>query len=122
MSAGSLPPAGREYYSIGEVCELLDVKAHVLRYWERQIPQLRPGKNRAGNRVYQARQIHLIALLKRLLHEDKYTMEGAKRKLEKLRDDGQIPPEGKRALDQETLEALRQELRRLESILAGGEG
>jgi hypothetical protein len=65
------PIIRKEYYSIGEVCELVDLKPHVLRYWESQFPALKPSKNRAGNRVYQRREIRLIILVRRLLHEEK---------------------------------------------------
>ncbi len=56
--------ARREYYSIGEVCEMAGLKPHVLRYWETQFRELNPSKNRAGNRVYRAREIKLIELVK----------------------------------------------------------
>ncbi len=54
--------ARREYFSIGEVCEMAGLKPHVLRYWETQFKELSPSKNRAGNRVYRAREIKLIEL------------------------------------------------------------
>lgn len=117
----SQPTASREYYSIGEVCDLLGLKAHVLRYWETQFPQLRPAKNRSGNRVYQARQIKLIALLKRLLHEELYTVAGARRHLEQLRRKGELAPAVKRALDDEMIELLQRELLALREVLAGSE-
>ena len=66
--------ARREYFSIGEVCEMAGLKPHVLRYWETQFKELSPSKNRAGNRVYRAREIKLIELVKHLLYEEKYTM------------------------------------------------
>ena len=47
--------AAKEYYSIGEVCGITDLKPHVLRYWESQFPVLKPTKNAAGNRVYRRR-------------------------------------------------------------------
>ena len=82
------PIAQREYYSIGEVCELVDLKPHVLRYWETQFPVLNPSKNRSGNRVYQRKEIKLILLVKQLLYDEKYTIEGAKQKLDQLRRGG----------------------------------
>ena len=54
------------YYSIGEVCELAGLKAHVLRYWEAQFKVLKPSKNRAGNRVYRSRDVELVLLVKHL--------------------------------------------------------
>ena len=69
------------YYSIGEVSELLDVKPHVLRYWETQFPVLKPKKNRAGNRVYKVRDIKYILTIKNLLYDKGYTISGARNKL-----------------------------------------
>src|SRR5688572_30313574 len=51
--------ARKEYYSISEVCDLVDLRPHVLRYWETQFPLLNPSKNRSGNRVYQRKEIKL---------------------------------------------------------------
>ena len=69
------------YYSIGEVSELIAVKAHVLRYWETQFPILNPKKNRAGNRTYKVRDIKYIIAIKNLLYEKGYTIAGARQKL-----------------------------------------
>ena len=85
---GFNPIAKKEYYSIGEVCEITGLKPHVLRYWETQFKTLMPVKNRAGNRAYRKRDIEMIQLVKTLLYERKYTIEGARQKLAELRKDG----------------------------------
>ncbi len=72
----------QEFFSIGEVCELTDLKPHVLRYWEGQFRFLHPAKNRSGNRVYSRREVELILLVKHLLYTEKYTIEGARQKLD----------------------------------------
>ncbi|HEU5049456.1 MAG TPA: MerR family transcriptional regulator, partial [Gemmatimonadales bacterium] len=64
-------PPRQEFYSIGEVCNLTDLKPHVLRYWESQFRFLSPAKNRSGNRVYKAREVELIMLVKHLLYTEK---------------------------------------------------
>ncbi len=69
------------YYSIGEVGELIGVKAHVLRYWETQFPMLKPRKNRAGNRTYRVRDIKFLLTIKTLLYDRGYTIAGARQKL-----------------------------------------
>jgi len=69
------------YYSIGEVSELIGVKAHVLRYWETQFPMLKPKKNRAGNRTYKVRDIKFLLTIKNLLYDRGYTIAGARQKL-----------------------------------------
>jgi len=69
------------YYSIREVSEYTGVKAHVLRYWEQEFPTLRPKKNRAGNRSYRPRDIHQVLMIKKLLYEDGFKIDGARRLL-----------------------------------------
>ncbi|NIR47538.1 MerR family transcriptional regulator [candidate division KSB1 bacterium] len=72
------------YYSISEVSEMTSLKPYVLRYWESEFSELRPSKNRAGNRIYRKNDIDLILLIKKLLYTEKYTIEGAKQKLNEL--------------------------------------
>ncbi|MFQ5746453.1 MAG: MerR family transcriptional regulator [Gemmatimonadota bacterium] len=109
--------APKEYYSIGEVCELMELKPHVLRYWESQFPALRPTKNRAGNRVYRRREIKLVQLLKHLLYAERYTIDGARKKLEQLRKEGKLARAAKVAWDAETVRELRREADALVSLL-----
>jgi DNA-binding transcriptional MerR regulator len=71
----------KTYYSIREVCEQTSLEPHVLRYWESEFPQLRPKKNRAGNRAYRDKDIEIIFAIKRLLYEEQFTIPGAKKKL-----------------------------------------
>jgi DNA-binding transcriptional MerR regulator len=69
------------YYSISEVSKIADLEQYVLRYWESEFDQLKPAKNRAGNRIYTNRDIKLILYIKRLLRDERYTIEGAKQVL-----------------------------------------
>ena len=82
--------AKKVYYSIGEVGELTGLKAHVLRYWETQFDVISPTKNRAGNRVYKAKDIETILLIKHLLYERRYTLEGARQELKGRRKGGEM--------------------------------
>ena len=113
----------QEFFSIGDVCALTDLKPHVLRYWESQFRFLNPAKNRSGNRVYQRREIELIMLVKHLLYTETYTIDGARQRLDEHRKTGELKREARRALDFETLESVEQELRSLLALLeAKGEG
>ncbi|NLD98410.1 MAG: MerR family transcriptional regulator [Fibrobacter sp.] len=76
---------GKTYYSISEVCQLTALEPHVLRYWESEFSQLRPKKNRAGNRAYREKDIELISYIKHLLYEEKFTIPGAKKKLSEVK-------------------------------------
>lgn len=67
------------YYSISEVGESTGVKAHVLRYWETQFSMLRPKKNRAGARMYRAKDVDLLREIKHLLYDRGFTIAGARR-------------------------------------------
>ena len=71
----------KRYYTIGDVSVIIGVKPHILRYWESEFPMLRPRKNRAGNRAYTERDIKIIMVIRKLLYEDKFTIEGAKKQL-----------------------------------------
>lgn len=69
------------YYSISEVSKITDLEQYVLRYWESEFDELKPQKNRAGNRIYTNRDIKLILYIKKLLRDERYTIEGAKQVL-----------------------------------------
>jgi DNA-binding transcriptional MerR regulator len=69
------------FFKIGEVCELVGVQAHVLRYWETEFTMLQPQKNRAGQRTYRRKDVEIALRIKELLYEEGFTIAGAKRKL-----------------------------------------
>jgi DNA-binding transcriptional MerR regulator len=100
------------------VCELTVLKPHVLRYWESQFKFLNPAKNRSGNRVYQRREVELILLVKHLLYTEKYTIDGARQKVEEQRKGGGLRSAARSALTVETLEALEADLTELLRVLA----
>ncbi|MCU0626750.1 MAG: MerR family transcriptional regulator [Gemmatimonadaceae bacterium] len=112
----------QEFFSIGEVCQLTGLKPHVLRYWEGQFRFLSPAKNRSGNRVYQRREVELIQLVQQLLYVEKYTIEGAKRRLDELRRSGEQRAVARDALRSHTWRAIEDELRDILRVLAGREG
>lgn len=70
------------YFKIGEVCDLVDVQAHVLRYWETEFPQLAPQKNRSGQRSYRRKDVETALRIKELLYEELYTIAGARKRLQ----------------------------------------
>ena len=84
MNNGNVPK--KTYYSISEVCTMTGLEPHVLRYWESEFPQLRPKKNRAGNRAYREKDIELIEYIKHLLYEEQYTIPGARKKCAHIKD------------------------------------
>jgi DNA-binding transcriptional MerR regulator len=111
------------YYSISEVSKITELEQYVLRYWESEFPQLKPAKNRAGNRIYTNKDIKLILHIKKLLRDEKYTIEGAKKVLEDYvpePEDGEqllllnVPPK-KRIQDEE----IRGEMVEVKQFLEG---
>lgn len=84
----SEPMGGKLYYSIGEVCEVTGLEAHVLRFWEAEFPELEPRKSAGGTRRYRAEDLELIRRIQHLVHEEKYTLEGARRQLRRAPGEG----------------------------------
>ncbi len=75
------------YFKIGEVCDLVSVQAHVLRYWETEFPMLSPQKNRSGQRSYRRRDVEISLRIKELLYDEMFTIAGARKKLQtEMRD------------------------------------
>jgi len=113
----SEPIARKVYYSIGEVCDLTGLKPHVLRYWETQFEVLNPGKNRAGNRVYRPQDIELVMLVKHLLYVQKYTIEGANKRLLEMRQAGELEAGRQEVLGPEFLSGMKADLEELRAIM-----
>ena len=113
-------PAGRLYYSISEVSDMVGVKPHVLRYWETQFKMLRPKKGRGGARMYRKRDVEILFQVKQLLYDQKFTIAGARRKL--LDERGgkeQIELSFSHTDREEMIRALRRDMEGLLEILRG---
>lgn len=80
----------RIYFRIGDVAEIVGVKPYVIRFWEGEFPFLAPEKAKSGQRVYRRPQIESLVLVKHLLHVERYSIEGAKKKLTELRREGKM--------------------------------
>ncbi len=95
-------------FKIGEVAELLSVKQYVLRYWESEFDQLKPQKSRNGQRVYTRKDVEVAFLIKKLLYQDRFSIEGARSALKGLRFD----VKRQKSLDQQkqTLKDVRSQL------------
>lgn len=74
------------YYSISEVSKIVDEEQYILRYWEKEFTQLKPRKNRGGNRIYSERDIALLKLIKHLLRNEKLSLRGAQEQISKVFD------------------------------------
>ena len=81
------------YFKIGEVCELVGVQAHVLRYWETEFSTLSPQKNKSGQRSYRRRDVEIALRIKQLLYNEMFTIAGARKKLQAEVREGSKPKE-----------------------------
>ena len=119
MTTTTTPRPVQEFYSIGEVCGLTDLKPHVLRYWESQFRFLNPAKNRSGNRVYKGREVELIMLVKHLLYTEKFTIEGARQRVDHYRRTGELRVSAHRAFETELAQEIRTSVEEALAILDG---
>ena len=104
-------PDDKRYFRIGEVSRIIGVEPYVLRYWESEFPQIRPRRADSNQRTYQRKDLEIIIEIKRLLYEEKLTIEGAKKRL-KQKGLKNVPPE-KGIIDE-----IRNELQDLLRVLA----
>ena len=80
----------RIYFKIGDVAELIGVKPYVLRYWETEFPMISPQKSNTGQRVYRRTDVETVVMIKELLYEERYSIEGARKRIRELRKDGEL--------------------------------
>jgi DNA-binding transcriptional MerR regulator len=103
------------FFKIGEVADIVGVKPHALRYWETEFPALRPKKTRGAHRQYSRKDVELAMLIRQLLHDEGYTIPGARKRIRDLgRHQRSSPPEPRAAREV----ALRAELLGLREQLA----
>src|SRR5687767_15327548 len=95
------------YFKIGEVCDLVGVQAHVLRYWETEFPMLSPQKNASGQRSYRRRDVEVALRIKQLLYNEMFTIAGARKKLQsEHREGGRPKPEAASTSQRDTAPTL----------------
>src|SRR5436309_10956323 len=113
MTAVEVPD--KLYFKIGEVARLVGVKPYVLRYWETEFSVVRPGKTRSKHRLYRRKDVETLLEIRRLLYNERYTIEGAKRR---LRETSRPPTSEEPKPEALTLATVRDELRDLHRILS----
>lgn len=110
---------GEQLYKIGEVAEILNLKTHVLRFWETEFPQLDPLRTESGQRLYTNGHIALLRKIQQLLHEQGMTIEGAKRMLAgEIGLDECGPGKSIAEANAELLNTVREELETIRQILS----
>jgi len=109
-------PENKLFYKIGDVAALLEIKTHVLRYWETEFPQLKPVKSRSNQRLYRRADVETALLIKDLLYRQGFTIAGALQQLKSASRASQSPTAP--AAKTEILPDIRAELVRLRNRLA----
>jgi DNA-binding transcriptional MerR regulator len=112
LSAQDIPD--KLYFRIGEVAEIIGVPSYVLRFWETEFPLIRPKRTGSGQRLYRKTDVELILTIKHLLHEKRFTIEGAK---QHLRARTPSKPAAEAPCDPQLLNDIKMELQRIRDLL-----
>jgi DNA-binding transcriptional MerR regulator len=75
------------YFKIGEVADLVGVKPYVLRYWESEFSIVKPTKAKSKHRLYRRKDVETLLQIKQLLHNERFTIEGARKRIKSLSKD-----------------------------------
>jgi DNA-binding transcriptional MerR regulator len=119
VSDANAPLPEKLYFKIGEVASIVGVQPYVLRYWESEFSVIRPTKTRSKHRLYRRRDVDTLLQIKRLLHDERFTIEGARKRLKSLQKHERSQPQlplGDRAY-RTILGQLRKELQSLHRLL-----
>ena len=101
------------YFRIGEVADLAGVPSYVLRFWETEFPRIKPKRTSSGQRLYRRSDVAFILTIKHLLHEKRFTIQGAKKHLraKAVEKEAPAPP------DTQLVKAIRAELQEIRKLL-----
>jgi len=103
-------PENKKYFRIGEISRLIGVEPYVLRYWENEFPPIKPSRADSNQRTYQRKDVELIREIKRLLYDERMTIEGAKKRLKKKK-------QGEVTDGNDFLSEVKEELREILDLL-----
>jgi len=107
----------KTYFRIGEISKILGVEPYVVRYWESEFSTVKPIRTKSEQRLYRRKDLEELALIKRLLYGDKFTIAGAKKKLQELRKEGPAAPAGEGEC-REKLRSIKQKLQTIRDLLS----
>ncbi len=104
-------PDNKKYFRIGEASRIVGVETYVLRFWESEFPQIKPQRADSKQRTYQKKDLETLLEIKRLLYEEKMTIEGAKKRLKKKKDRIVVA-------DRQFLDGIKTELREIVDMMS----
>ena len=107
----------KTYFRIGEVSKILGVEPYVVRYWETEFKTVKPIRTKSEQRLYRRKDLEELALIRNLLYRDRFTIAGAKKKIQELHRE---TPETGAADEQcrEKLRSIKQELKAIRDLLS----
>ena len=108
-----------KYYRIGEVAKATGLPAYTIRYWEQEFPELKPRKSRTGRRLYSPDDLDLVQRIQNLLHDQGYTIRGARELLTKSEANPNIVSGDREARLLHKLHKVRRQLEEIRSLLDG---
>ena len=101
------------FFRIGDVADILGVKTYVLRFWETEFPSVKPTKSKSGQRVYSKKDVETLMLVKHLLYVERFSIEGARKRIRELKKDHKEAKSGKPAPASTEVRSSLQTLRAL---------
>jgi len=107
----------KQYFKIGEVSEILNVEPYVLRYWESEFKILKPTRTRARQRLYHKKDLELLMEIKHLLYDEKFTIAGAKKRLQEMKKQSSAEKKSKRGVKVKPREEVEEALAKPETAL-----
>ncbi len=105
----------KDYFRIGEVSRILGVEPYVIRYWESEFKSVRPVRTKSDQRLYRRKDVQELLVIKNLLYNEQFTINGAKKKLRKMKKEVCPPDEG---LDRMRLTQIKDELLRIRALVS----
>jgi DNA-binding transcriptional MerR regulator len=115
-------PKEKKYFRIGEVADVVGVEPYVLRYWENEFSMVRPVKSRSGQRVYARKDVETLHYIRHLLHVEKFSIKGAKKKLLEQRRQVNLVKSPSFEKNHEFLKTIAHDLKQLIQVLGGNPG
>jgi DNA-binding transcriptional MerR regulator len=107
----------RLYFRIGDVADLVGVKPYVLRYWETEFSIISPTKSGTGQRVYRRNDVENLLMIKHLLYQQRYSIEGAKKRIKELRKEGDFKHFREEKVAEQTVHATPEQKKEREERL-----
>lgn len=109
---------GKSFFRIGEVSRILGVEPHVVRFWESEFRSVKPIRSKSDQRIYRRKDLETLLNIKKLLYEEKFTIEGARRQLTLARPKKNQPAPDDQDVSDRRLRELKRDLIAIRKIIS----